>query len=162
MSQFLNTSEKVDQLATFFVDGEMFGIEVMKVQEVAREPKVHPVPLAPRFVRGLANLRGQIATAIGLREAFCKEVLPEGVSQMSVVCKLDGNLVSLIVDGIGDVVEVSEVSQEAAPDTIHAGVKKYIKSVYKMNGGFLSLLDLERIGRDLSPTNENKTDEGLA
>lgn len=139
-----------DQLTTFQIDGDVFGIEVTKVQEVTGQPLVYTVPLAPQFVRGLINLRGQIATAVGLRELFCRGSKQE--NQMSVVCKLDGNLVSLIVDSIGDVVEVDRSKFELPPDTISPDVRRFIKGIYKMNGILLSVLNLETLAKELSPT----------
>ena len=142
-------------LTTFYIGSEYYGIEVMKVQEVTGNPIVVGVPLAPKFVRGLINLRGQLATALGLRELF-GDSSPEGAEQMSVVCRLDGNLVSLIVDRIGDVVEAERKYFESAPDTIPSGVKRFIKGIYKMNGTLLSVLDLEKLTQELSPSAEAK------
>lgn len=139
-----------DQLTTFQIDGDIFGIEVTKVQEVTGQPVVYTVPLAPGFVRGLINLRGQIATAVGLRELFCRNSNQE--NQMSVVCKIDGNLVSLVVDSIGDVVEVERANFELPPDTIEPEVRRFIKGIYKLNGVLLSVLNLETLAKELSPT----------
>ncbi len=140
-----------EQLTTFYIGEDLFGIEVMKVQEVTGHTNVVPVPLAPSFVRGLVNLRGQIATALGLRELFGRES-DFNRDQVSVVCKMDGNLVSLIVDSIGDVVEVDGLKFESAPDTIPLGVRKFIKGIYKMDGVLLSVVDLETVTNELSPT----------
>lgn len=144
----------VKQLTTFYIDGDLFGVEVMKVQEVTGRPSVFGVPLAPKFVHGLVNLRGQIATAVGLREIFGKPASNEE-NQMSVVCKLDGNYVSLIVDSIGDVLEVDGAVFEPAPDAIPLEVRKFLKGIYKLQGQLLSVLDLEAIALELSPTTEN-------
>lgn len=146
----MSEDSKSQQLATFFVDGDLFGIEVMRVQEVTGETKMFSVPLAPNLVRGLVNLRGQIATAVGLRQAFSKSENEKG-SQMSVVCKVDGMLISLIVDSIGDVVEVDGANYESAPDTVPDDVKKYVKGIYKMDGVLMSVLDLDMIAKELSP-----------
>lgn len=138
-----------EQLTTFHIGNDLFGIEVMKVQEVTGQPSIIGVPLAPPFVRGLINLRGQIATALGLRELFGSPDAPPA-QQMSVVCKVDGNLVSLLVDSIGDVVEVTRSSFENPPETIPAGVRKYIKGIYKTDQTLLSVLDLEKLSKELS------------
>ncbi len=143
-----------EQLTTFNVGNDLFGIEVMKIQEVTGELTVIPVPLAPNFVRGLINLRGQIATAMGLRELFGQPAMTSA-KPMSVVCKIDGNLVSLAVDAIGDVVEVERANFESAPDTVPAEIRRFIRGIYKMNGQLLSVLDLETLAKELSPT-ENK------
>lgn len=154
----ISKSNEMNQLTTFHIGDDLFGIEVMKVQEVTGTPTVVPVPLAPRFVRGLINLRGQIATALGLRELFGKNTQDQ-LEQMSVVCKIDGNLVSLMVDSIGDVVEVEKVKFEQPPDTIPSGVKRFIKGIYKMNGVLLSVIDLEILSKELSPTEESQSDK---
>jgi purine-binding chemotaxis protein CheW len=142
---------KTELLTTFCVGGEYFGIEVLKVQEVTGTPTVVSVPLAPGFVKGLINLRGQIATAMGLREIFGHE--SRGADcQMSVVCRLDGNLVSLIVDSIGDVIEVDTADFEKVQESAPAGHKKYIKGVYKLSERLLSVIDLEALAKELSPS----------
>ena len=143
----------VELLTTFYIGNEYYGIEVMKVQEVAQSSTIVSVPLAPKFVKGLINLRGQIATALGLRELF-GEAPNESKDQMSVVCRVDGNLISLIVDQIGDVVEIDKKDYEAVPDTVPANLRKFVKGVYKMNGALLSVLDLERVASELSPALE--------
>ena len=140
-------------LTTFTIGNDLFGIEVMKVQEVTGTPIIIPVPLAPKFVTGLINLRGQLATAMGLRELFGVTTTPFA-PLMSVVCRLDGNLVSLMVDSIGDVVEADKASFEPPPDTIPHGVRPFVKSIYKMNGLLLSVLDLNKISKELSPSTE--------
>lgn len=141
------------KLATFYVGASLFGIDVMQVQEVTGPSRVVRVPLAPKFVRGLINLRGQIATALGLRELFAIDPGPRD-GEMSVVCRIEGNLVSLIVDSIGDVLELESSLFEKAPDTIPggaSGLKRFVKGIYKMNGTLLSVVDLEAIALELTP-----------
>jgi purine-binding chemotaxis protein CheW len=150
--------ESADLFTTFYVGSSLFGIEVMRVQEVTGTPSITPVPLAPAFIRGLINLRGQLATALGLKELI-GQGCAENPNEMSVVCRMDGNLVSLMVDQIGDVLEVSRDSYESTPDTLPAGVKKFVKGVYKTNESLLSVLDLESIARELSPSLEKSTEE---
>lgn len=137
------------QFTTFYLGNDLFGIDVMRVQEITQKTTVVKVPLAPGFVRGLINLRGQIATALGLRQLFELEPASEA-DQMSVVCKVDGNLVSLLVDSIGDVLEVQEDNYEHAPETVRTSVRKYLKGVYKIEGNLLSILDLDCLSKELS------------
>ena len=85
------------QFATFYLDGRLYGIEVMQVQEVTQPMTATPVRLAPRYVKGLINLRGQIATAIGLRELFDLES-DGSLEKMTVVCRHAAMLLSQIVD----------------------------------------------------------------
>jgi purine-binding chemotaxis protein CheW len=147
------TGSRTELLTTFYVGGNYYGIEVMRVQEVTGNPTVISVPLAPKFVCGLINLRGQLATALGLRELFGTRT--EGTpDQMSVVCRVEGNLVSLIVDAIGDVIQVDDRDFEPAPDTMPISVRKFVKGIYKLNGSLLSVLNLDHLAKELSPTGD--------
>lgn len=144
-----------EQLTTFYVGSVLFGIEVMKVQEVTGKAIINPVPRAPDFISGLINLRGQIATAIDLNQLF-KHSVEKNDEQMTVVCRSDSGLVSLVVDSIGDVVEVDKVAFEKTPEIIPLAVRKYIKGIYKMNEELMSVLDIEKIFEELSPDNKRE------
>jgi purine-binding chemotaxis protein CheW len=131
------------QLCTFFVDGLMLGVEVTRVQEVIRNQPMTPVPLAPPTVQGLINLRGQIVTAIELRQKLGLAPRPAGELPINVVARHDQGVVSLLVDEIGDVVEVDEESFESPPETLSAASKALIRGVYKLEQRLLLLLNTE-------------------
>jgi len=132
------------QFCTFFLGGLFFGVEVHKVQEVIRYQGMTAVPLAPEVVGGLINLRGQIVTAIDLRRRLGLEARAEGEQPMNVVVRAEGGAVSLLVDEIGDVVEVEESAHEATPDTLQGISRELIRGVYKLKERLLLLLDTER------------------
>ena len=136
------------QFSTFYIDGRLYGIDVMKVQEVTKPLQVTLMRTAPDFVKGLINLRGQIATAIGLRELFGLSSDPS-VEKMTVVCKIDDILISLLVDTIGDVVEVSDGQFEHTPLSIPAHIRGFMQGVYKTDTEVLSIVSLETILREL-------------
>lgn len=149
------------QLTTFYIEKDLYGIEVMRVQEVTGNPTVVPVPLAPPFVLGMINLRGQISTALGLRTLFGHSEDTKS-EKMSVVCKIDGNLVSLLVDQIGEVVEVSQKQFENPPETIPICARRLLKGIYKMQGVLLSVIDLEKLSKELSRSYESgEASEGV-
>lgn len=135
---------KSSQYSTFHVDGKLYGIDVMHVQEIVKALPLTVVPLAPEYVRGLINLRGQVATAIGLRELFQLERKSE-LEPMYVVCKHRDCLVSLLVDSIGDVVEVSSDSYVVTPKTISWSIRKFMGGVYQLTGQLMSVLDTDQI-----------------
>jgi purine-binding chemotaxis protein CheW len=133
------------QFSTFAVDHLLFGVEVEKVQEVIRYQEMTRVPLSPPVVRGLINLRGQIVTAIDLR---CRLGLRERSSEdlpMNVVIRHDDGAVSLLVDEIGDVLEVEEESFERPPGTVTGDVKRFTRGVYKLKDRLLIVLDTDQI-----------------
>lgn len=138
------SSSKTQQLSTFYVGDRLYGIDVMKVQEVTKAMPITEVPLAPKYVHGLINLRGQIATAIGLRQVFNLNV-DSSEEKMNVVCQIDGLLMSLIVDRIGDVIDVSEDEYEPAPETVPVEIRKFLGGVFKVPGQILSLIEIGKL-----------------
>ncbi len=132
------------QLATFRLDGDLYGVEVEHVQEVLRSQKLTRVPLAPPAVAGLINLRGQVVTAIELRERLGRPPRPEGTDAVVIVVRLHGEAVSLLVDSIADVVDVDATDFEAPPDTLDGQARELIRGAYKLDGSLLLALDVQR------------------
>ncbi len=133
------------QFSTFLVEKLLFGVEVEKVQEVIRYQEMTCVPLAPPVVKGLINLRGQIVTAVDLR---CRLGLRERAATrlpMNVVIRHEDAAVSLLVDEIGDVLEVEEESFELPPGTFSGEVRELIRGVYKLKRSLLIALNMERV-----------------
>src|ERR1700722_8669111 len=106
------------QYCTFYVAGHYFGLDVLKVQEIIRYQEMTRVPLAHPVVRGLINLRGQIVTALDLRLRLDLPARPDNQLPVNVVIRTDDGAVSLLVDEIGDVLEVSIRDFERPPETL--------------------------------------------
>lgn len=136
-----------NQFSTFYLDGHFFGINVLEVQEVFRYQEMTKVPLAPTVVRGLINLRGQIITAIDLRKRLGLPDRAEGENPMNVVVSSSDEVVSLLVDKIGDVLDVAEEQHEPPPGTITAAMRDLIEGIYKLENQLLLILDIARVMR---------------
>lgn len=132
------------QLCTFYLEHLLFGVEVEKVQEVIRYQEMTRIPLSPAVVAGLINLRGQIVTAINLREQLHLPSRQGEELPMNVVIRRDDGPISLLVDEIGDVVEVDEELFEPAPHTLHSESREFIRGVYKLKEQLLLLLDTDK------------------
>ena len=130
------------QYCTFYVAGHTFGVDVLRVQEVFRYQEMTRVPLAPPVVRGLINLRGQIVTVIDLRRRLGLDDRPTDQPPVNVVVHSDDGAVSLLVDEIGDVVEVSEEAFEPPPDTLQGEARELVRGVYKLPRQLLHVLAL--------------------
>jgi purine-binding chemotaxis protein CheW len=133
------------QLCTFFLENRFFGIEVEKVQEVIRYQQVTPVPLAPDVVRGLINLRGQIVTAIDLRRLLQVGDRNDDRLPINIVIQTRQGIFSLLVDRIGDVLEVEEDCFEHPPDTLEGLARELIRGAYKLQGRLLLVLNVEKL-----------------
>jgi purine-binding chemotaxis protein CheW len=138
------TSQREGRYCTFWVDDLFLGIEVLKVQEVIRAQPMTRVPLAPGVIAGLINLRGQIVTAIDLRARLELPPRTAGLVATNVVLQTDDGAVSLLVDEIGDVVEVPETAFERTPSTVVGITRDLIPGAFKIQDQLLLVLDTER------------------
>lgn len=132
------------QFCTFHLNDLFFGVEVLKVQEVIRYQDMTRVPLAPAMVRGLINLRGQIVTAVDLRQRLGLPPLPDGELPMNVVVRTSEGAVSMLVDAIGDVLEVDDADFEAPPENLTGPAREVTTGVYKLDRRLLLILDVEK------------------
>lgn len=133
------------QFCTFFLDQYLFGVHLEKVQEVIRYLELTEIPLAPDLISGLMNLRGQIVTGIDLRRRLDLTARPVDTHPMNVVIRSADGAVSLLVDDIGDVVEVGEDSFEYPPETLQRKVREVIVGIHKLNKNLMHVLDTERV-----------------
>ena len=131
------------QYCTFYLDGHFLGIGVKEVQEVLKYQYMTEVPLADAEVAGLINLRGQIVTALDLRKVMGLGPR-QGKQPMNIVVRSDDGPLSLLVDEIGDVVEVEQDSFEDPPETLEVSFRHLIKGVYKLQEKLMLVLDLDR------------------
>lgn len=136
---------KEKQFCTFYLDKYCFGINVQEVQEVFRYQEITSMPLAPEVITGMINLRGQIITAINLRRRLGMEPRPEDRVPMNVVVRTNDDVVSLLVDSIGDVMEISEDLFEQPPDTVQGAMRELVIGVYKLEGRLLMILDTKKV-----------------
>ena len=137
-------SAQTKQFCTFFLEGHYFGVPVQQVQEVLRYQEMTEVPLVSSVVRGLINLRGQIITAVDLRRQLGMTDRPEKQKPMNVIMRTADGAFSLLVDEIGDVVEVEETTFEPPPETLQGSMRTIILGVHKLNGRLLHVLDIEK------------------
>lgn len=132
------------QLCTFYLGGHFFGVDVEKVQEILHTQTVTPVPLCPPAILGLINLRGQIVTGFNLRLALGLHEATDSVNAVNVVVRSAVGTVSLLVDEIGDVIEVTDDDFESTPKTLQGVPREVIEGAYKLDDDLLLVLDVER------------------
>ncbi len=148
-------SKTSTQYSTFWIGGRLYGIDVTQVQEVVRTMPLTRIPTSPVHIRGLINLRGQVATAIGLRELF-SIADPTSAEFMNVVCRVESALLALQVEEIGDVVEVALDHFEDVPSTVPASTRRFLLGIYKMPKDLLSIIDVSQILHFLNEGSGNK------
>lgn len=137
--------QKTRQFSTFRVSDLLLGVEVTKVQEVIRYQEMTVIPLAPSVIEGLINLRGQIIIAIDTRRSLG---LPRATSTdlpMNVVIHSGDAIVSLLVDDVGDVIDVPLDAFSPVPDNMPAQQRELISGVYDLSEGLMLVLDTTQL-----------------
>jgi purine-binding chemotaxis protein CheW len=131
------------QVATFYIGDKLFGIPIEDVLEINKNVELTHVPLAPVYVEGVINLRGQIVTAINLQKrlGIIKKTNVGEEKYHNVIVGARNNALSLLVDEIGDVLEIASDIIEPPPDTIKGMDAKYVKNVCKLKNELLVVLD---------------------
>lgn len=136
--------ESVRQFCTFHLHEFFFGVPVERVQEVIRFQEMTEVPMASPVVSGLINLRGQIVTALDLRRRLTLPDRNGDRPPMNVVIQAEDEAVSVLVDEIGDVLEVRDEIFEEPPENLEGTARELIRGAYKLDGRLLLVLDIEK------------------
>lgn len=124
------------------LDKQLFGILVDTVQDVLPPMQITPIPLSPPEVKGSLNLRGRIVTAINLRAKLgIDEPEEELAKYRSVVIDVDGNLYSLIIDSVSEVIDIEDNKIDRLPENISAKWKDVGTGVYQMENELMIFLD---------------------
>ena len=133
------------KLCTFYVDGYFFGIDVFKIQEVIRYQEMTCIPLADERISGLINLRGQIVTAINMRNRLEFPLLPDNEKPTNVIVRTEDGAVSLLVDDIGDVIDITIDTFEPPPENLKGEIRAVLKEVCKLENKLLLILDIDQV-----------------
>lgn len=144
--QELASTENHEEFVTMFIEGQMFGIPVLMVQDVLGPQKITRIPLAPPEVAGSLNLRGRIVTAIDVRMRLrLPKRKPEDGEGMSVVVDMRGELYSLRVDSVGEVLSLPSAKFERNPPTLDPLWREFSNGIYRLDDKLLVVLDVPRL-----------------
>jgi purine-binding chemotaxis protein CheW len=139
--------EQLMQLVGFMIGKELFGVDILMVQEIIRAAPITAVPNSPDFVEGVINLRGNIIPVIELRKRL-GFATPEVNMKDSWILILDieGRITGFIVDSVTEVLKIQESTIEPPPDIVVAGLEsQYIRGVCEIDEKLLILLEFNRI-----------------
>jgi purine-binding chemotaxis protein CheW len=136
------------QWVTFLLDGEVCAVAVEEVQEALLWQPLTPVPLAPPQMVGLLNLRGQLMPAIDLRRRLGLPAREAGEGTSQLVLRTAEGPVSVLVDEVGDVLELPAAMWRPAPDTLSRAYRRFVMGVCPVPGGVVIGLRAARLGFD--------------
>ncbi len=143
-----STNDSVLQCVTFRLEDEIYGINVMQVQEVLRVSEIAPVPGAPDYVLGIINLRGNVVTVIDTRMRLGLSPKESDDSTRIVIIETDKQVVGILVDAVAEVVDLNTSEIESAPNVGNDESSKYIQGVASRDGELLILVDLNKLLTD--------------
>ncbi|MDJ0882408.1 MAG: chemotaxis protein CheW [Gammaproteobacteria bacterium] len=133
------------QCVTFTLEEEIYGINVMQVQEVLREIEVAPVPGAPDYVLGIINLRGNVVSVIDARTRFGLPSKESDDMTRIIVIEAQNQIIGILVDSVAEVVDIETDEIDIAPNVGNAETAKYIDGVVSRGENLLILVDLNKL-----------------
>lgn len=141
------TVEDYNQWVTFRLAQEVYGVNVMQVQEVLRISDIAPVPGAPDYVLGIINLRGNVVTVIDLRKRFNLHAREADDATRIVIIEVNGQVIGMLVDSVAEVINLRASDIEASPNLGNEDSEqaRYIQGVFSRENDILILIDLNKL-----------------
>ncbi|RMD63480.1 MAG: chemotaxis protein CheW [Alphaproteobacteria bacterium] len=141
----LGGAEETQDFVTFTIAKQLFGIPVLKVQDVLASYQITRIPLAPPEIMGSLNLRGRVVTAIDMRARLGLPPREDGAETMSIVVEHDGELYSLVVDAVGEVLALPFSAFDRNPPTLDPAFRAFSDGIYRLDDQLLVVLDVNRL-----------------
>lgn len=138
-------SERTEEFVTFTIAGQLFGIPVLQIQDVLSSYRITRIPLAPPEITGSLNLRGRVVTAIDVRLRLGLPPRPADADSMSIVAENEGELYSLMVDSVGEVLALAQSAYERNLPTLDAKFRAFSDGIYRLDNQLLVVLDVNRM-----------------
>ena len=138
-------SGETEEFVTFTIAGQLFGIPVLQIQDVLSSYQITPIPLAPPEIKGSLNLRGRVVTAVDVRLRLGLSARPREAESMSIVAENEGELYSLMVDSVGEVLALSQSAYERNLPTLDAKFRAFSDGIYRLDDQLLVVLDVNRL-----------------
>lgn len=136
------------QFATFHVGNLLLGVDIRIVQEINRQTDVTAVPNAPPHVRGVINLRGEVATVIDLRTVLGLPRAEESKEARNLIVHSQGEPIGLWIDQISDILAVNPDEIDPPPSNIDGVNGRFFSGVHTLETEIVVLLDVERVLND--------------
>ncbi|MHB8126770.1 MAG: chemotaxis protein CheW [Desulfitobacteriaceae bacterium] len=134
-----------EQLVTFGLGSEEFGVDIMRVQEIIRIPPITRVPKAPNYVEGVINLRGNVIPVVSLRTRFEMEKVSETDLSRIIVLEVHKKVFGIRVDAVTEVMRLDDSAIEPPPPVALGMDAQFIRGVGKIGERLLILLDLNHL-----------------
>jgi len=132
------------QLATFFVGGEEYALDIMRIKEIIHPLRITSVPKVPLFIEGVIELRGAIIPIVDLRKRFDLPMTPSTRSTKYIIVGIEGKIVGLVVDGVGEVLRIAR-SEVRPTEMLDGDAGQYFQGVCHHGGRIIFVIDIDRV-----------------
>ena len=144
------TQAKFEQLLTFIVDNEEYGVDILRVQEIRGWSSTMPVPNAPPYIKGVINIRGDVVPIADLRERLGLPSVEYGQTTVIIVLRVLGGgsrerIMGVIVDAMSDVTNVPVESIKPAPSFADSGDVGLARGIAALEEKMITILEVDRI-----------------
>ena len=133
------------QFATFYLGSELFGINILQVQEILLNQRITPVPLASEYILGLIGLRGLIVTAVDLKRRLGLSQGETVEEPYQIVVTSNDSIASLQVDRIGDVLEIDVNQLQPPPNSLKDIDTRFLEGITMLNNEILAVLNISAV-----------------
>jgi purine-binding chemotaxis protein CheW len=137
------TSKGETDYVTMYVGDMLLGIDIAVADEINRHVDVTPVPHAPKFVRGVLNLRGEVVTVVDLRMILGLPPTEGSSGARTVIVRSEGEQIGLRVDRVADVVRAKSDQIAAVPPNLNGLDGRFFKGVFQLASELLVVLDIQ-------------------
>ncbi len=137
-----------EQLVTFKIDQEEYGVKIANVQEINRMTGVTKIPRAPYFIEGIVNLRGIVIPALDIRKLFKLSDKQVTDATRIIIVDFNGKRTGIIVDSVSEVLRFEKALIEEPPDILSSGIDSdYVEGVGKLEDGkrMILILDISKV-----------------
>jgi purine-binding chemotaxis protein CheW len=144
-----------EQFLTFMLNGEEYGVDILRVQEIKGWESATEIPNTPQYIRGVINLRGTIVPVIDLRRRFAIEPIEYTNTTVIIVLRIragDGEkTMGFIVDAVSDVYNVTPEQMKPTPEFGGQVRTDYVKGLATVDAKMVILLDIDQlVGSDVA------------
>lgn len=139
------TTGKGGKYVTFFLGGEEYGLEILKVQEIIGMMPITPVPRTPIYMLGVINLRGKIIPVVDLRRKLAMETAEQTEETCVIVVNANAVEVGVVVDKVSEVLSIADADVEETPSFGTSVQSDFILGLGKSDGRVKLLLDIDKV-----------------
>jgi purine-binding chemotaxis protein CheW len=140
-----NAQQNLKEHVTAVIGGQLFGLPILRVQDVFHPERLTRVPLAPPEIAGVLNLRGRIVTLIDMRRCLGLDRREDDAPVMAIGVESGGESDGLLIDSVGEVLQIDDGAREPNPVNLDPRLARVSVGIHRLDGQLLMMVDVDRV-----------------